>query len=116
MEDGQRHRGLERMLGVLERRAMWVVVCVLLGTGVGFFISKRQAKEYTATASLVFTESQPGQRVAGLAATSSTQRAQRSTNVKLLQLGDVAEKTALQLDHGLTKGAVRAALKVRAEG
>jgi polysaccharide biosynthesis transport protein len=116
MDSRKTNHGRVRMLRVLERRAAWIVLCVVLATGVVYFISKQQQKKYTATASLVFIENQLGQQVAGLPAASSNQQAQRSTNVKLVQLGDMAAKTARRLDHGLTKEEVSAAVRVSAQG
>src|SRR5207245_1591302 len=96
MDSGQINRGLERALGVFERRWLWIVLCVALPAVAVYFISRPPPKKYTATASLVFSENQLGQQVAGLAASSSNQQAQRSTNVKLVQLGDIAATTARQ--------------------
>ncbi|MGP0102195.1 MAG: polysaccharide biosynthesis tyrosine autokinase, partial [Solirubrobacteraceae bacterium] len=79
--------------------------------------SEHQTKKYTATASLVFSNNQLSQQVAGLQAVDSTNpQAQQNTNVRLVQLGDMAAKTATLLRHGLTKEAVIANLSVSAEG
>jgi succinoglycan biosynthesis transport protein ExoP len=78
------------------------VLCVLLAAVAVYFISKQQHKKYTATASLVFIESP------------LDVQAQRSTNVKLVQLGDIAEKTAPKV--GLKKEQVSAAVSVSAQG
>jgi capsular exopolysaccharide synthesis family protein len=107
----------EQLLGVLRRRTPWILLCVVLVAGGAYAFSKHQAKKYTATASLVFNNNQVSQQVAGLPVSNSTSpQAQQNTNVKLVQLGDMAEKTAAALGRGLTKEKVRADLSVGAEG
>ncbi len=117
MDSGQMNHVLERIMGVLLRRAVWIVLCVVAPTAIVYLISKQQPRKYTATASLVFSENELGRQVTGLPVTSrGNQQAQRSTDVQLVQLGDVAAKTALRLDDGLTTDEVRAALRVRPRG
>jgi capsular exopolysaccharide synthesis family protein len=115
MDSGQTNQSLEQVLGVLRRSVPVVVFCVLLAGGVSYLYSNHLKKKYTATAALVFSENQLGQQVAGLPSASSTnQQAQQSTNVKLVQLGDTAAKTARLLK--LTKEQVTAALNISALG
>src|ERR1039457_7184627 len=117
MDTEQTNLSLERVLGILLRRSPWVVLCLVLTAGAAYGFSKHQAKKYTATASLVFNNNQLGQQVAGLpVASSSSPQAQQNTNVKLVQLGDMAAKTASLLGQGLTKEAVSADLSVSAQG
>ena len=119
METEQANRTLEDLLSTLRRRAPWVVLCTVLVAGVAFFFSERQAKEYTATASLVYESNQLGRQIAGLpgaASSSESQQTQQSTNLRLLELGDVAAKTARQLGHGLTPAEVSGALSVSPQG
>jgi capsular exopolysaccharide synthesis family protein len=117
METEQTNVGLEQILGVLRRRAALIVLCVVLVAGSAYAFSKHQTKQYTATASLVFSNNQLGQQVAGLPAiASSNQQAQQNTNLKLVQLGDMAEKTAILLGQGLTKEKVNEDLSVSAQG
>ncbi len=109
--------GLERILSVLRRRMQWIVLCCVLVATAAYGFSEHQTKKYTATASLVFSNNQLSQQVAGLQAVDSTNpQAQQNTNVRLVQLGDMAAKTATLLRHGLTKEAVIANLSVSAEG
>jgi polysaccharide biosynthesis transport protein len=106
---------LEQILGVLRRRAPVIVLCFVLVAGAAFAFSKRQTKTYSATASLVFSNNQLGQQVAGLpVASTSNQQAQQNTNLKLVGLGDMAAKTATTLGQGLTKARVSEALSVSA--
>jgi capsular exopolysaccharide synthesis family protein len=109
---------IERALGVVRRRGLWIVLCFVLVTGAAYGFSKRQTKKYTATASLVFNNSQVNQQAAGLQAINGggSQVPQQQTNVKLVELGDMAEKTAAYLGHGLTKEGVHEALSVSAQG
>jgi receptor protein-tyrosine kinase len=117
MEAEETDRHLERSLEVLRRRAPLIVLCFVLVAGAAFAFSRHHRKEYTATVSLVFSNNQQAQQIAGLPASSSVvQQAQESTNVKLVQLGDMAEKTAALLGHGLTRARVNADLSVSAEG
>ena len=84
----------------------------------GLWGLQHQTKKYTATASLVFTSNQLSQQVAGLQAvgTSQAPQAQENTNLKLVQLGDMAEKTAKLLGEGLTKTKVSDGISIGAQG
>ncbi len=127
MEQDSEGPNFENVLGVLRRRAPWILICLVLAAGAAFGYSKHQAKKYTATASLVFNNSQTNQQAAGLQALSagSSQQAQQNTNLRLVQLGDMAEKTAsllagaktaTLLAQGLTKEKVSASLSVSGQG
>jgi capsular exopolysaccharide synthesis family protein len=109
---------LERTLGVLRRRVPLILLCFALATVAAFGFSKNQTKKYTATASLVFNSNQLSEQVAGLQAVGNggSQAPQQQTNLKLVQLGDMAEKTASRLGHGLTNNQVHEALSVSAQG
>jgi capsular exopolysaccharide synthesis family protein len=109
--------GLVQTFAVLRRRALWILFCFALVTGVAFGLSKGQAKKYTATASLVFNNNQLSQQVAGLpVASSNNQLALQNTNLKLVQLGDMAEVTAEHLGKELDKEKVSEALSVTSQG
>ncbi len=117
MDTEQTNASLEQILGVLRRRAGWIVLCCALAAVAAYGFSRHQPKKYTATASLVFSNNQLGQQVAGLpVASSNNQLAQQNTNLKLVQLGDMAAKTATLLGQGLTKEKVGADLSVSAQG
>ncbi len=117
MEPRETDLALEQVLGVLRRRLRWIVLFCVLGAAAAYGISRYQTKEYTATASLVFNDSNLNQQVAGLQATNSTSsQAQENTNVRLVQLGDMASKTAAQLGDGLTKEDITESLSISAQG
>src|SRR5271165_424780 len=95
--------GLQRALGILRRRALLVVLCMLLVGGSALVFSKSRTKHYTATASLVFDNNQLNQQVAGLSvANNNSQQSQESTNVKLVELGETSIRTAKLLGAGLS--------------
>jgi capsular exopolysaccharide synthesis family protein len=116
MDTEQTNPSLKRVPGALGRRAPWILLCVVLIAGAAYGFSKHQRKKYTATASLVFSNNRLGQQLAGLPVASSNQQAQRNTDLKLVQLGDMAAKTAARLGQGLTGDEVSAALNVSAKG
>ena len=118
MDTEQTYLSFDRMLGVLRRRAPWILLCLVIVAGAAYGYSKHKTKKYTATASLVFNNSQSNQQAAGLQALSSggNQQALQSTNLKLVQLGDMASRTAARLGRGLNDEEVRADLSVSAQG
>jgi capsular exopolysaccharide synthesis family protein len=126
MQQDSEGLGLERALGVLRRRLPWILICCVLAAGAAYGYSKQQTKKYTATASLVFNNNQLGQQVAGLqVASGGNQQPQQETNVKLVQLGDMARTTAIVLAHAkgatplarvLTEEKVEGDLSVSAQG
>jgi capsular exopolysaccharide synthesis family protein len=117
MDSNQTNLSLEQVLGILRRRAPWILLCFVLVTGVAYGLSKRQINKYTATASLVFNNNELSQQVAGLQPVSGslTQQAQQNTDVKLVQIGDMAERTASLLGHGLSAEQVSADLSVSSQ-
>ncbi len=117
MEVEQGNLDLEWIMGVLRRRGFVILLFVLLTSGAAYGFSKHQTKRYTATASLVFNNSQLSQQLAGLpAASSSNQQALQNTNLRLVELGDMAAKTATLLGQGLTEEDVNASVSVGAQG
>jgi capsular exopolysaccharide synthesis family protein len=105
----------ERGVDILRRRGLWILPCCVLAAAAAFAYSKHQTKKYTATASLVFKGNQLTQQIAGLPASLSTLAAQNN-NVKLVQVGDMAEKTASRLGKGLTEQVVSGSLSIAQQG
>jgi succinoglycan biosynthesis transport protein ExoP len=117
MEAEQPSLGVEQVLGILRRRAPWIALCFVLVAAAAYGFSKHQTKKYTATASLVFNNQQLSQQIAGLPAVIGvSQQAQQNTNLKLVQLGDMAAKTAALVGQRLTGKEVSADLSVSAQG
>lgn len=113
----QKNLDLRQSLSIVRRRAPWILLCFVLAVGTAYGFSTRETKKYTATASLVFNNNELSQQVAGLAvASSNEQLARQNTNLKLVQLGNMAERTAGVLAHGLTTESVKEDLSVSAEG
>jgi capsular exopolysaccharide synthesis family protein len=111
----------ERIAVVVRRRALWIVLVFVLVTGATYGYSKREAKKYTATASVSFSPSSLSQQILGLPSTtvggsSSSVLAQQQTNVELVSLGNTAAKTASLLGHGLTAAEVSSSLHISAKG
>jgi polysaccharide biosynthesis transport protein len=109
---------LKQAMGVFRRRIPLIVLCVVVVAGAAFAFSRHQAKKYTATASLAFSNSPLSQEVAGLPANSSgvSVLAQQATDLELVKLGDMAAKTAHQLGHGLTELKVSESVSVAGQG
>src|ERR1700677_3695183 len=118
MDTERTNLSLDQVLGILRRRAPWIVLCFVLVAAAAYGFSKHQTKKYTATASLVFNNSQTNQQAAGLEAVSGggSQVPQQQTNLKLVQLGDMASKTAARLGQGLTEEKVKSDISVSAQG
>jgi polysaccharide biosynthesis transport protein len=97
---------IAQVLGFLRRRSIWIALCLVLAVAAAYGYSKHQVKQYTATASLVFSSNQQTEAIAGVAATNTNALLQQESNLELLRLGDMAEKTAAALGRGLTAAAV----------
>jgi capsular exopolysaccharide synthesis family protein len=112
MDVEQTNRSLEQFLGVLRRRAPVILLCFVIAAAAAYGYAKHQTKKYTATASLVFNNNQTNQQAAGLQTVSGggSQPAQQNTNLKLVEIGDMAEKTASRLGQGLTEEKVSASV------
>jgi capsular exopolysaccharide synthesis family protein len=108
---------LESTLAVLRARIVLIVLCFVLVAGSAFAFSKLQTKEYTATAKLLFRDPGLDQQAAGVPATGSRDpQRETATNVNLVKLGSVAERTAEKLGHGLSPASVLSSVTVGAEG
>lgn len=111
MQSSSDRSNFGRGLDILRRRGFWLVLCGALAGAAAFGLSRHQVKKYTATASLVFKSNQLTQQIAGLPSNVPVQ-AQQNSDVKFVQIGDMAEKTASRLGHGLTEQEVRKSLSI----
>lgn len=108
---------LAEALGIIRRRALLIVLCTLLVAAAAYGFSKSQTKEYTATASLVFSDNPLSEQIVGLPPSTTTNLlAQHASNVALVSLGDTAARTARQLGNGLTESEVRDGLAISGAG
>jgi len=113
---------LEQVLGVLRRRLPLIVLCVVVVAGAAFGFYEHETKQYTATASLVFSNNSLSQQIAGFSATSSSGSsggsllAQQASDLELVRGGNMAAKTASQLGHGLTEEKVAGSLSIGGQG
>lgn len=116
MQQGPESIRVDQIMGAVRRRAWLVAVCLLVVAGAAYVYSKQQHKKYVARASLVFSNNQLSQQVAGLPSTNNDVPAQQASELELVKLGDMAEKTAAELGHGLTAGAVQGSLSIAEQG
>lgn len=110
--------GLRKAMKLLRRRARFIAILCLLATVAGYGFSKVQKKQYTATASLVFTSQSVAQQASGEPASVQTDpQGQRDTNLELLQLSSsVANATARSLDGRLSAKQVKASVTASEQG
>lgn len=106
------------MLRVLRRRAGLIALCFVVTAGAAVGFSLLQEKQYTASASLLFRDPGFDQKVFGSSVlnlgTDPTREA--ATNVKLVGLDAIADRTAKALGHGLTGPEVQGEVSVEAQG
>jgi succinoglycan biosynthesis transport protein ExoP len=109
---------LKQTLGILRRRLPVIVLCVVVVAGAAYAFSKREAKKYTATASVVFNNSPQTQEIAGLPIGGSgvSLLAEQASELELVKTGDMATRTANLLGHGLTPQQVGENVSVAGQG
>ena len=106
-----------RILSGLLRRAPLIVACTLLTAAAALVFSLTQTKEYTADASLLFRDPGFDQQIFGssdFAAPDPTREA--ATNITLVSLQAVADRTAADLGGGLTGDEVANKVSVESQG
>lgn len=104
-------------LRVLRQRAPLIAMCILVTGGAAFALSKAQRKQYTATAQILFRNTQLDQQAAGLQVVSQTNpQPQTDTNLRLATLPRVAAETAATLGHGLAQRQISTAVAVTQSG
>ena len=105
-----------RVAAFFRRRLLLIALCAVVVAGAAYVASKRQTEKYTATASLVFNTNTLSQQIAGLSAGITNPLVQQASNVELVRLGDMAERTAQTLGGGLTPEGVAGSVSVSAQG
>ena len=104
-------------LRVLRQRAPLIAMCILVTGGAAFALSKAQRKQYTATAQILFRNTQLDQQAAGLQVVSQTNpQPKTDTNLRLATLPRGAAETAATLGHGLAKRQISTAVAVTQSG
>jgi capsular exopolysaccharide synthesis family protein len=106
-----------RILAGLLRRAPLIVACTLLTAAAALVFSLVQTKQYTADATLLFRDPGFDQRIFGssdVAAPDPTREA--ATNITLVSLDVVADRTAAELGGGLTGDEVSSKVSVESKG
>jgi capsular exopolysaccharide synthesis family protein len=103
----------ERML---RRRAPLVLLCLVIVAASAYVFAKRETPSYTASASLLFSTNETAAVATGLTPVDqTTSQAQQDTNVRLVQLGNLASQTAARLGPHWTAGMVKGAIAVAAD-
>ena len=115
VQQGSVGSNLERTLGIIRRRWFWMPLCLVLGAGAAFAISKHQTKTYTATALLLFRGNEFSQEIAGLSSNISPQAGQNN-DLKLVASGNVVATTASALGKGLTPQQIGESLSISEQG
>src|SRR5215211_184191 len=102
----------------LRRRIRVVLICLVLCPAAAIAFSLLQMKEYSATASLLFRDPQFDQQVFGSSYVESYKDPTReaATNVELVSLDEVADKTAKRVRRGFTGKSVLDAVEIKPEG
>jgi uncharacterized protein involved in exopolysaccharide biosynthesis len=108
---------LERALRLIRRRWPLIVACVVLLAGAAVGFSLLQQKKYTASASLLFRDTQFDQELFGsnfVSPSSVDPAQQQATNIDLVSLPVVASRTAHML--GLAPALVKSEVSISAAG
>lgn len=110
---------LRQLAAALRRRWKLVAGCVVLLAGTTFAVSQLQTPQYEATAKLLFRDPGFDQRIFGASVVTSGNDPDREaqTNVELVSLDVVAERTAQELSgSGLDSDSIEEKVAINAEG
>jgi receptor protein-tyrosine kinase len=111
------HPDLRSLLEALRRRWLLIAGCLAAFTGAALGLSLAATEQYSASASLLFRDPGFDQRLFGSSVFQATDPAREAaTNLNLVSLGDVAERTAHDLGGGLTADDVTTAVNAEAQG
>jgi capsular exopolysaccharide synthesis family protein len=104
---------LRRFLEILRRRFWLMLAVVAVSCGAAFGLTKLQAKEYTATASLLLTDPAADEALVGTTpAQASDPQREAQTNLDVASLRTVAARTARRLARTPTADEVAATIHV----
>jgi capsular exopolysaccharide synthesis family protein len=110
---------LDRIATILRRNAKLLAVCAVLVPAVALIYSLTQAKEYTASATLLFRDPGLDEKLFGTALFNQDDDPQRTaaTNLQLVSLRQVSERTAVELKStGLTADEIQSKVSVEPVG
>jgi polysaccharide biosynthesis transport protein len=110
---------LDRITTILRRNAKLLAVCAVLVPAVALIYSLTQAKEYTASATLLFRDPGLDEKLFGTALFNQDDDPQRTaaTNLQLVSLRQVSERTAVELKAtGLTADEIESRVSVEPVG
>jgi polysaccharide biosynthesis transport protein len=116
---GHAETSAERALLIVHRNLRLILVCLALVPAAALVFSLLQEEEYTASASLLFREDEFEQRLFGGPFFQPSEDPERvaATNVKLVSLEVVADRTAKAVDRrGLTGEKVKQKIEVEPQG
>jgi polysaccharide biosynthesis transport protein len=113
--EGKKQLNIDKGVDFLRRRGIWIALCVLVAGIAAFAISKAQQKQYTASSAVIFNEDQLTQEIAGLPTTATNALLQHASNLELLDLGNMAARTAAKVGNGLTERDVASAVKIEGD-
>ena len=109
-------RDTSRILSGLLRRAPLIVACTLLAAGAALLFSLLQTKQYTADASLLFRDPGFDQLLFRAQGNYVDPTREGATNISLVSLEAVAERTAASLGGQLTGDEISRKVSVQSEG
>jgi polysaccharide biosynthesis transport protein len=107
---------LQRVLQVLQRRAIPIALAVIIVACAAVGLSLMQQKQYSASASILFRSQNLAQELPGSASPSVDQTAQAATNLELASLQDVAARAADKLGPGFNQRDISHSVSVSAKG
>ncbi len=117
METSRDSFDLRSALRILRRRLAVIVLCFCLLTAAALVYSLAQEKKYSSTATLLFRDPGFDQTVFGAPVFQTPDPTREAaTNVDLVSLSAVADRTARRLDNGMTASAIQNEVSTEAEG
>jgi capsular exopolysaccharide synthesis family protein len=107
---------LQRVLHMLRRRAVPIVLAVLVVAGAAVALSLTKENRYTASASILFRSQSLAQELPGSTTPNVDAQTQAATNLELVSLERVAARTADRLGHGFSPKEISDNVAVAAKG